>query len=156
MEANSSRPEEGEISTSNSDIDVSGSFRLPIKPGRLYKKRKERKRLKQRSCAPGVHVQCNCNARKQLEYLQSKIKLHNVETIASEIVKVTSTTLKKYQNIIETLKLALDIGMGRDRFLPRREGTRHFIRDETNFETEFETEEMHSETIRDFGFSTMP
>ena len=117
MEANSSRPEEGEISTSNSDIDVSGSFRVPTKPGRLYKKRRERKRLEQRNRAPGVHVQCHCNARKQLEHLQSQIKLHNVETIASEIVKVTSTTLKKYQNIIETLKLALDIANGNSKIL---------------------------------------
>ena len=102
------RPEEGELSTSNSDIEVSGSFRMPIRPGRFLKKR-ERKRLQQRSRAPSEHVHCQCEAKKELQQLESRIRLYNVGTIASEIVKVTSTTLKKYQNIIETLKKALDI-----------------------------------------------
>ena len=46
----------------------------------------------------------------------------------------------------------VDLGIGRDGFLPRRDGTRNVIRDETNFETEFETEKMQSETIRDIRY----
>ena len=44
----------------------------------------------------------------------------------------------------------IKLGMGRDGFLPRRDGTRHLSRDEKNIETENETRQTHVKTIRDF------
>ena len=44
------------------------------------------------------------------------------------------------------------LGMGRDRFLARRDESRQLYRDETRFETKVETESIHIDTNRDFQY----